>query len=524
MALMTARPWKDPKTGVYHLRQRTPRDLLVRVKGQTVSLPVGDTFVSVKVGDIVQASLRTKEAAEARTRHAVADGALKRFWGAQKVGPVSLTQRQIIALSGLVYADLTKAWSDDPGPSEAWNGMLRLHQEARAADKLEQWVGPSVDILLNREGIVSDTNSRQRLVDAVDRSLVQAADLIRRNAEGDYRPDPAATRFPEWQPTAPSPAPRSGPVGEAVTAADLFERWAAYSADKKAANTIKRYRGSFRSLSAFMKDRDVRSISSDDLYAWAEHRRDVEGVTPRAINKNDMVAASSVFGWAADRAGKQLLPANPVSGITLDEPRKVAKRERTFRDAEIVAILSAASAVEEDPRNPTFAAARRWCPWLAAYSGARIAELTHVEARDIRTEAGAVVMDLRVTKTGEPRTVPLHPHLLEQGFLAFVEASGAGPLFYDPKRHGKASTTSPAELRGHKVAKWVREAVKLDPDVDPNHGWRHTWKTRALGAGIEERLRDAVTGHRVVSVGRKYEAPSLTMLIEAMQRFPRYAL
>jgi integrase len=133
-------------------------------------------------------------------------------------------------------------------------------------------------------------------------------------------------------------------------------------------------------------------------------------------------------------------------------------------------------------------------------------------------------MDLRVTKTGEPRTVPIHAHLIEQGFLDFVKAAGPGPLFYDPKRHGKASATPPAEMRGHKVAKWVRAAVNLDPAVDPNHGWRHTWKTRALGAGIEERLRDAITGHRVTSVGRKYEAPSLAMLAKAMGAFPRYSL
>ncbi|GEP08057.1 hypothetical protein MOX02_60950 [Methylobacterium oxalidis] len=90
MALMTARPWKDPSTGVYHLRQRTPRKLLARVKGQSVTLPVAEGFASVKIGDIVQASLRTKEAGEARKRHAVADGALKRFWEAQEAGPTSL--------------------------------------------------------------------------------------------------------------------------------------------------------------------------------------------------------------------------------------------------------------------------------------------------------------------------------------------------------------------------------------------------------------------------------------------------
>ncbi|QDI83730.1 hypothetical protein E8E01_18365 [Methylorubrum populi] len=173
---------------------------------------------------------------------------------------------------------------------------------------------------------------------------------------------------------------------------------------------------------------------------------------------------------------------------------------------------------------PSFAAAKRWCPWLAAYSGARIAELTHLEKRDIRTESGTVVMDLRVTKTGEPQTVPLHAHLIELGFLTFVEASAPDPLFYDPKRHSKTSSTSPAELRGHKAGKWVRLKVKLDPGVDPNHGWRHTWKTRALAAGIEERLRDAITGHRVASVGRRYGTPSLSMQTATMKQFPRYDL
>ncbi|CAO4142759.1 hypothetical protein [Methylorubrum aminovorans] len=59
MALMTAQPWKPPKTGAHDLRQRTPLDLLHSVKGQSVALPVGDAFITVKVGDAIQASLLT---------------------------------------------------------------------------------------------------------------------------------------------------------------------------------------------------------------------------------------------------------------------------------------------------------------------------------------------------------------------------------------------------------------------------------------------------------------------------------
>ena len=70
---------------------------------------------------------------------------------------------------------------------------------------------------------------------------------------------------------------------------------------------------------------------------------------------------------------------------------------------------------------------------------------------------------------------------------------------------------------------WVRDTADLkDRNVDPNHGWRHTWKTIALGAGIEERIRDAITGHKVTSVGRRYEAPPVRMLAEALAKFPRY--
>ncbi|MBP2497015.1 MULTISPECIES: tyrosine-type recombinase/integrase [Methylobacterium] len=309
-----------------------------------------------------------------------------------------------------------------------------------------------------------------------------------------------------------------------MTVGHLFDGWAAYNADKRSRNTIKRYRGSFRSLIRFFEGRDVRTLTTDDMYSWAEARRDCEGISVRAINRNDLATVSSVFRWASGRSGGSLMTGNPASGISLDRPKIVVGRERTFRDNEARAILTAASAVYLDPTNLPRSATRRWCPWLAAYSGARIGELTSLERRDIRDEGSIPVMDLKVTKTGQPRTVPLHPHLIEQGFLAFVATRPEGPLFYDPNRHGKGTATTPSELQGHKLGRWIREKVSLDKGVHPNHGWRHTWKTRALEAGIEERLRDAVTGHSVASVGRRYETPTLKMLADAIGRFPRYSI
>jgi integrase len=289
--------------------------------------------------------------------------------------------------------------------------------------------------------------------------------------------------------------------------------------------TLSSDKASLRSLAALTGRRDIRSITGDDLHAWAEHRRDQEGVSPRAVNKNDLVAASSVFRWAMDRSGGRALTSNPATGVHLDEPRRVEKRERTFRPNEVKAILQAALEVKTHARDPSISNAERWCPWLAAYSGARIGELCYLTGDDIRVEDGVPIMHLRTTKTGESRKVPLHADLVEQGFLGFAATRGSQPLFYDLARHRREVQTHPAEIRAQQLAIWVREAAGLkDRDVAPLHGWRHSWKTIALGAGIEERIRDAITGHKVASVGRKYEAPPVSMLAEAMAKFPRYGL
>jgi integrase len=216
-----------------------------------------------------------------------------------------------------------------------------------------------------------------------------------------------------------------------------------------------------------------------------------------------------------------LLSTNPVEGVRLDEPRLNTTREPTFREAEARAILGAALIVEPSKSDPAAARAKRWCPWLAAYSGARIAELTALVVEDFRQEEGVWVMHFRQTKTQEPRAVPLHEHIIAQGFLDVLSELRAGPIFFDPSRHQKTAKSAPSELRAQNIARWVRKVAKLDPEVDPNHGWRHTFKSRALGK-MEQRVSDAITGHGPGSVARRYETPTVAQMAEALANFPRY--
>jgi integrase len=537
MALIMARPWQDRKSGVWHLRQRTPQDLF-HLKGQNVALPVGDMLVTVKIGAMVQASLRTKDLRQAKQLHATADAALRRFWDAQRNGPTRLTQKQATALAGTLYQTFGIGLEDNPGSPEKWAWVQDVNDRAREgrlgraalmisrktakAQSTEERFGPFADALLAREGLVIDGDSRTLLIKAVAHALDAAARKLERNAEFDYAPDPIASSFPVWE----QPKNKDKPLSDDnLTVSALWKRWSAYHADKKAQTTVERYAPSLRSLATFTKDKEAGAVTSDDIYAWAEHRRDVDNISPKVINQNDLVAVSSVFRWAVSRQGGKLIPASPVTkDVRLDLPKAQPKRERTLRQSEVKAILKLAQGVKDDPKNPTSAFAKRWCPWLAAYSGARIQELTGLRVEDIQNEGGTWVMHFQKTKTGQPRAVPIHEHLIEMGFLDFVTSRKSGPLFYDPKRSSGKAKTPQSEQRAIKLAAWVREETKLDEAVDPNHGWRHTFKTTALEVGIPERISDAITGHSSASVARSYETPTIGMMADALTKFPRYQL
>jgi integrase len=71
---------------------------------------------------------------------------------------------------------------------------------------------------------------------------------------------------------------------------------------------------------------------------------------------------------------------------------------------------------------------------------------------------------------------------------------------------------------------WVRKLGVADPELKPNHAWRHTFKQIADRVGISERMSDYITGHAHRSIGAKYGAPTVEHMAAALERFPRYEI
>ena len=221
-------------------------------------------------------------------------------------------------------------------------------------------------------------------------------------------------------------------------------------------------------------------------------------------------------------------PVLPAETTAVRVPKAVKLRERDFTAAEAKAILTHSLEPATGKLSPEHQFARRWIPWLCAYTGARVNEIGQLRGEDIAEHEGVwtitITPEAGRVKTMSARTIPLHSHLIEQGFLEAVRTRGTGPLFYEPARQrGTGDANRHVKKVGERIATWVRKTVGInDPHVQPSHAWRHSWKSKATEAGIEEKVSDAITGHAPTTVGRAYGHVTLSTMAEAMARFPRY--
>ena len=575
MALPMPRPFRH-KSGVYYLNVRLPSDAAPKLRGVTVLIPIGDATVSAKLTDKAFISLRTKDPGTAKTRFGAAFEALSRQLDALRSGPRSLPYKQVVALAGQVYRDRVardeahpdlgpehlagqvKAWADvirelretqDPvdalenGPFEAdpLAQVVAAHAEGEQAGawvdaallcepdfelrKARGLYGREVDEVLAAHALVVDDATRVALLREVANAAEDAARQSVRTMRGDFSPDPASSRFPTFRPVA-APAPAPPKRRERLGVAELFERWSAANQNHKAASTLRRYGPSLASLARFTDGIDVRAVTDEHLWKWAEHRRDVDGIAARTVNRNDLVAASSVLAWATTRDGGKLRPDNPAESVRLQVPKVQTTRPPTFYAHEVRAILLAARAVESNPRHPRASAGRRWVPWICAYTGARVQEVHWLGKEDVWNEGGIWILRFPNTKDGNARLVPIHEELEREGLLEFVAAAPAKGFFFagdQPQKSG--STRTQPEQRASELAEWVRKRASLPREVCPNHGWRHTWCTLAEEAGVPKRFSNAISGHnknRDVSDG--YVTPSVRQLHAEMVKFPRFDL
>ncbi len=428
--------------------------------------------------------------------------------------PAAFWQDYQASMWGGLYEAATAAGMLTGDPLDFWDRepAMREHVRPIIGDETKSRQ------FLASKNLALDPASEAMFLDYVTRDFFVALALLARRARGDHSPDEYPKHFP--QPSAADPT---------LSAWALFEKWIAGA--KPAAGTIARWRTVFLRLAADFPSTNAAALLPDDMQMWANGLIDSDRAAG-TVARVWVRATRTVFNWGV---AEKLITRNPFVGWRIKVPKEIRTREtKALTTAEISTILNAALAIAVRSKID---AAKRWGPWLASYSGARMGEIMQLRGIDIIAEDGVHAMKLSpeagTIKTGVARIVPLHEHLVEQGFLDFVKTSGAGPLFYnapkaktapngvtapDPTNPSRARSARPREL----VAAWVRDIGVTDPELSPNHAWRHSFKAIGFRCGMSEKVLDVIVGHAPASEGRKYGGPTLADRAQELRKFPRF--
>ena len=454
-----------------------------------------------------------------------------------------LTVRNAHALAGRWYSWFLEQHEDSKMNHQHWEDMVEFllwdviyplapneFHEDTAADPYWEWknapevrsqVRPVVAENARTASFLMAQNmallpaANNLFLDAVEDNLLRAFARLEQLARGDYSPDQTLQHFPEFVESH-----KKSQGGLRCWA--LYEAWLA--AVKPTAGTRQRWHVALKTLDAEFAS--VEDVTLPRARAWMDGLIS-KGRSANNIGKVWRTALKTVFAWGL-RQG--LVSTNVFKEITITVPKKTQEREtKAFTAAEAQLILRATLQYVE-PRTVE-EGARRWVPWLCAYTGARGGEITQLRGSDIVSHGESFFAKLSPSagkiKTGKGRTVPLHQHLIDQGFHTFVATRGTGPLFYiaNPKVERKDAIrpkATGADRVREKIGVWVRSLGITDREISPNHAWRHTFKAQAARSQIDARYNDAITGHAPASTGQSYGAPTAEDMAEALKKFPRY--
>ncbi|WP_456763487.1 DUF6538 domain-containing protein [Bradyrhizobium sp. USDA 4463] len=244
----------------------------------------------------------------------------------------------------------------------------------------------------------------------------------------------------------------------------------------------------------------------------------VQRVSPGTVNKQ-LGAVQAIARWGRHNG---LVPEDapwndPFEEMRLEEEQ--SQRE-PFDARDLQTIFNAPLFTENELPVGAKGAAGIWLPLLALFAGARQAEYAGLRVSDIREDGETRVPLMwftRDTKAGRrlktkssERVIPVHPQLIEIGFLSYVA---------ERRKDGEQAWLFPTVAPDQKGAlrawaKWwgrhLRNHVGVKDTNKVFHSFRHGFQDALRQATPDEELRDALAGRSSgKSVSRRYGAKAM---------------
>lgn len=508
------------RSGRYHARLVVPKDLR-RI--------IGKTELRTPLGGDYREALNKLPGAVAQLQHKIALAEQKAGQGRAKHARYPLSPEQI-AYSH--YADRLKfddeLRNDPRWPSIGIDDLLvqRLRDAiAGLADnaELDALVGEHIARYRAAGNLDAEPGSTEwrEIARALCQAELEALARVAERDEGDFTGEPTAPIIKNAKPPQEPAVPVS-----------LSRLWEEYKASRRQAGFMKdkggRQGAVIKGLLAYLTHDDARRLTKKDVIGWRDHL--LQSRTAKTVSDVHLSTLRTLLAWAVNN---DRLEENVAATVRQPKTRKQYARERGYTDDEAVRVLRASRAYEPHAdefgyirEKPHLVVAKRWVPIICAFSGARVTEITQLRKEDIRRVDDRWIIritpDAGTVKSGAYRDVPLHPQIIEQGFIDLLDVQNSGPLFHggsDPTTYAtKASRIS------NQLADWLRKTGLRPEGVQPNHAWRHRFKTQCRELGLSDRVVDAIQGHAGRTASDHYGDVPLKAKVDAISQLPSYAL
>ncbi|HCG7973677.1 TPA: site-specific integrase [Vibrio parahaemolyticus] len=242
--------------------------------------------------------------------------------------------------------------------------------------------------------------------------------------------------------------------------------------------------------------------------------------TPMAVSTaNDtMTGVSSFFDWCVlnEYASK-----NAFKGLKVKTKKKASDERSAFTESDLKTLFQHPYFQGGESKHPHY----YWLPVLGLYTDARLNELCQLHVCDVRRDDESGLWTMTITNTQEDqktknmssiRTIPLHPKLIELGFVDYVQNLTHERVFPELKRGRDGYGQAPS--------KWfARFRDKVLPNAKNEHkayhSFRHTFINALKQSGVSRSHAAAYVGHGDGSetfgrYGKAYVASALAPILD----------
>ncbi|MCO5098685.1 MAG: phage integrase N-terminal SAM-like domain-containing protein [Rhodocyclaceae bacterium] len=323
------------------------------------------------------------------------------------------------------------------------------------------------------------------------------------------------------QPVQP-PLPASA-VSSSRVLSELMKALLAEKGSFWAPATRIEYESALDQFIGIVGDRPAGEVTSRDIASYTDHLRNTKQVKQRTIDKK--LGPIAALFKLAQRDGDFPAGDLPTKGHFLFVKSKGRRAERSgyaFLNNDDLAKIFAPANLLVCKKPHEF-----WLPLLGIFTGARLNELCQLDVADIHNnKEGTWVINFvdsnekkRLKTEASIRTIPLHPSLIDAGFLDYLDdlrGIGAQRIFPYLRYTEKSGF---GDVAGEAYARYIKR-IKLEGSGKVYHSLRKTANDTLAKKSVQEEHRCAWMGHDHATINSRIYStqPTPELLLKEVAR------